>query len=95
MTDDNEPQEVEVDPEHRDFALGYEMGSDSVELMSKHVQAMAAEHEPLILIGMMTNLMECAYRACMTVEDAEEMIRMARDLAQNQAGIANHGGEYH
>jgi len=83
----DEPYEIELSPEHKDFALGYEMGADSLELMAKHVQARAADHEPLILIGMLTMLMECAYRACITEQDANTLIDVAHDLALNQVGL--------
>jgi len=94
MIHDDEPYEIELNPDHRDFALGYEMGADSLELMTKHVQARAADHEPLILVGMLTMLMECAYRACLEMNDAEEMIEMAKDLAKHQV-LSPHAKEHY
>ena len=61
MTD--ETYTVELTPDHKDFSIGYNMGVDALEEIQKQVETKAADHEPLVLMGMLTVLMECAYRA--------------------------------
>ena len=79
---DEETQTVVIDPAHKDFCMGYDMGVDALELMQKHVLARSADHEPLLLMGMMTVLMECFYRACMDPDDVDELIQLAQELAK-------------
>lgn len=79
----DEAEEVEMDPNGGDFSLGHEMGIDALDLISKHVDAQAAEHEPIVILGVMTALMQYAIQACRDENDVDELIGMAKEIAQN------------
>ena len=80
MTD--ETYTVELTPDHKDFSIGYNMGVDALEEIQKQVETKAADHEPLVLMGMLTVLMECAYRACVEEEDVDELLEIGKLLAK-------------
>lgn len=79
--DNDNTTTVEISLGQKDFNLGYEMGCDALQLISKHVQAQAADHEPIVMLGMMSVIIECAYRSCVDKEDVEELIGIAKDMA--------------
>lgn len=92
MTIDNDnTTTVQISPTQKDFNLGYEMGCDALQLISKHVQARAADHEPIVMLGMMSVIIECAYRSCVDKEDVEELIGIARDMAIDAAEARGEG----
>ncbi len=79
----DEAEEVELDPNGGDFSLGHEMGIDALDLISKHVDAQAAEHEPIVILGVMTALMQYAMQACRDENDVDELIGIAKEIAQD------------
>ena len=66
-----------------DFNLGHEMGIDALELIGKHVDAQAAEHEPVVLLGVMTALMQYALQSCHQEEDVDQLVGVAKDIAKS------------
>ena len=45
----------------KDFEHGYDMGVDTLEAISKATKSGDAEHEPLVMVGLLTVIIECAY----------------------------------
>ena len=80
-------EEIEFTPDHKDFNLGYDMGVDALEQMHEKVKQQAADHEPLILMGMLTVLIEVAYRACVNDDAVDEMIEITKELAKEAMNV--------
>ena len=73
-----------VTTEHADFSAGYQIGINSLEQLSENVDSKGAEYETLILLGILTVLLECAYRS-MPENGVDEMMEIAKELAQSAA----------
>ena len=80
MTEDT----VTVTTEHKDFNQGYQLGIDTLEQLTEKVEQDTVEHEPLILLGIITVLLECAFRS-LPVESVDEMVEIAKELAESAA----------
>jgi len=74
---------VELDPTGGDFGLGHEMGIEALDLIGKHVDAQAAEHEPIVILGVMTALMQYALQACSEETDVDELVGVAKEIAKH------------
>lgn len=75
---------VTVTTNHKDFSEGYSLGIDTLEQLTLKVDEEQVEYEPLLLLGILTVLIECAYRS-MPDEQVEELVETAVDLARSAA----------
>ena len=66
-----------------EFNLGHEMGIDALDLMGKHIDAHAAEHEPIVLLGVMTALMQYALQSCTEEEGVDQLVGAAKQIAKS------------
>lgn len=80
-------EEIEFTPDHKDFNLGYDMGVDALEKMQEKVRQQAADHGPLVLMGMLTVLIEVAYQACVNDDAVNEMLEIIKELAKEATNI--------
>lgn len=82
-----EPKRLAVHPTQKDFAHGYDMGVDALEAISKGVKSGAADHEPLVMVGLLSVILECAYRSCPDPENVSEMLSIANNFARTAAEL--------
>ena len=75
---------VTVTTEHKDFTEGYSMGINTLEKLTEKVDESEVEYEPLLLLGILTVLIECAYRS-MPDDQVDELVEIAQDLAESAA----------
>lgn len=75
---------VTVTTEHKDFTEGYSMGINTLEKLTEKVDEDEVEYEPLLLLGILTVLIECAYRS-MPDDQVDELVEIAQDLAESAA----------
>ena len=75
---------VTVTTEHKDFTEGYSMGINTLEKLTEKVDEDEVEYEPLLLLGILTVLIECAYRS-MPNDQVDELVEIAQDLAESAA----------
>lgn len=73
-----------VTTEHKDFTEGYSMGINTLEKLTEKVDEDEVEYEPLLLLGILTVLIECAYRS-MPTDQVDELVEIAQDLAEAAA----------
>ena len=76
-----------VNSDSKDFEHGYHMGVDALEEISKATKSGDAEHEPLVMVGLLTVIIECAYRSCADPETVSEMIAVADSFARKAAEL--------
>ncbi len=77
-------EKVTVTTEHKDFTEGYSMGINTLEKLTEKVDEDEVEYEPLLLLGILTVLIECAYRS-MPDDQVDERVEIAQDLAEYAA----------
>ncbi len=77
-------EKVTVTTEHKDFTEGYSMGINTLEKLTEKVDEDEVEYEPLLLLGILTVLIECAYRS-MPDDQVDELVEIAQDLAESAA----------
>ena len=66
-----------VDSDSKDFEHGYHMGVDALEEISKATKAGDAQHEPLVMVGLLTVIIECAYLRGASPETVTQLIAVA------------------
>ena len=82
-----EEKRLAVHPNHKDFVHGYDMGVDALESISKLTKSGAADHEPLVMMGLLSVIIECAYRSCPDPENVAEMLEVANSFAKAAAEL--------